>query len=140
MINSESADETTERGVMARYTRAWIDGDLATLVDCYADDVVAHYGGQSPFAGTHDGRDRFLEVLVGTAALGKRELVSVDQIHDDGEWGAAFVTERFEIAGETVTVQRALRYRIVSGRIKECWLFDMDQHLVDRAWTGAASG
>lgn len=136
MNNSEHAD-VAEQGVVARYTRAWFEGDLETLVDCYADNVVVHYGGQSPYAGTHYGKDRFLEVLAGTAAIGKRDLVSVDQLHDDGAWGAVFVTESFEIAGEVVTVQRALRYRIDRDLIKECWLFDMDQHLVDQAWTAS---
>ncbi len=49
-------------GVITRYATAGREGDLQTLIDCYDEDIVAHYGGQSPFAGTHVGRDRFLEV------------------------------------------------------------------------------
>jgi uncharacterized protein len=123
-----------EAGVVVRYAHAWEAGDIATLIGCYADDVVAHYGGSSPFAGTHCGKDRFLEVLITTAGLGNRRLVSVDQVHDDGETGAIFATETFDVDGVPVTVQRALRYLIRDGLIAECWLFDMDQHLVDRAW------
>jgi hypothetical protein len=69
------------------------------------------------------------------AGLGNRRLVSVDQVHDDGQTGAIVATEAFDVDGETVTVQRALRYVICDGLIAECWLFDMEQHLVDRAWT-----
>ncbi len=137
MNNQESSQAAATSGVIARYTRAWLDSDLATLVDCYADDIVAHYGGTSRYAGTYHGKTRFLEVLAETAALAKRELLSADQLHDDGECGAVFITESFDIDGDPVTVQRALRYRIDHDQITECWLFDMDQHLIDRAWSGS---
>ncbi len=55
-------------GVVTRYASAWQQGDLAVLADCYADDVVVHYGGQSSFAGIHRGRDRLSALLVDTAA------------------------------------------------------------------------
>jgi uncharacterized protein len=74
-------------------------------------------------------------VLITTAGLGNRRLVRVDQVHDDGETGAIFATEMFDVDGETLTVQRALRYVIRDGLIAECWLFDMEQHVIDKAWT-----
>jgi len=125
-------------GVVTAYARAWEAADHATLIGLYAEDVVVHYGGTSPFSGTHQGRDRFVDVLLQTAARGKRSLASIDQVHDDGDTGAIFVTERFEVDGEPVEVQRALRYRTAGGRITECWLYDQDQHLVDRAWSEPA--
>jgi uncharacterized protein len=129
--------------VITRYAAAWLAGDVVTLVGCYADHIVAHYGGQSPFAGTHVGRDRFVDVLLESSARSGRKLLSVDQIHDDGETGALFVTESLVVdwihdGGETVTVFRALRFRVADGKIAECWLFDHDQHLIDRAWSSAA--
>lgn len=130
-VDASSADPA---GVIDRYAAAWRDGDLFTMIDLYADDVVVHYGGSSPFAGTHLGRDRLLEVLAETAVRSGRALVSVDQIDDHGTHGALFVTESMTVDGETVELQRALRYRIADGRIAECWLYDHDQHLVDRSW------
>ena len=107
-------------GVVAAYARAWQEADHATLFGLYADDVVVHYGGTSPFAGTHRGRDRFVDVLLQTAAKGKRSLVSIDQVHDDGATGAIFATERFEVDGAPVELKRALRYRTDGARITEC--------------------
>jgi len=129
----------SDAGVITRYAEAWRAGDLEALVACYADDIVAHYGGRSRFAGTHRGRDRLLEVLVTTAALGDRRLVSIDQIDDNGHSGALFVTESFTVDGDTVAVPRCLRYRVVNDRLAECWLFEHEQHLVEQAW-GAAPG
>lgn len=133
MDTADSTDST--EGVIARYARAWADADLVTVIETYAEDVVAHYGGQSPFAGTHIGRDRFLEVLAATAAQGERTLISVDQHHEDGQTGALFATESFVADGETRTVMRGLRFRIENDKIAECWLFDHDQHVVDAAWS-----
>ena len=119
-----------------RYVTAWQEGDLDTVIDCYDPDIVAHYGGTSRFAGTHVGRDAFLGVLAESSAAGERSLMSVDQWHDDGDTGAVFATEEYTVDGERHRVQRALRYRIRDGRFVECWLFDLDQHVVDRAWAG----
>lgn len=125
--------------MIAAYARAWESGDIAAMVELYDDNVVTHYGGSSAFAGVHTGKQRFLEVLIETASRGQRELVSVDQVHDDGKTGAIFATESFIVDGERVEVKRALRYRCDGERIVECWLFDQDQMLVDRAWSTETS-
>lgn len=142
VMATSNADDVTEplpTGVVTRYARAWERGDVATITACYADDVVTHYGGRSPFAGTHVGRDRLLEILVVTRQRGRRELVSIDQIHDDGPTGALFVTERLIVDGAPVTVRRALRYRTNGHQLVECWLYDHDQHVVDAAWRDPAT-
>jgi hypothetical protein len=125
---------TKSAGVITRYARAWERGDIGEIVNCYNEHIVAHYGGQSAFAGMHLGRDRFLEVQLETGQRGLRKLVSIDQLHDDGDSGACFVTESFVLNGETVFLLRALRFRTNGETITECWLFDHSQHLVDRAW------
>ena len=122
-------------GVVTRYAEAWQRGDIAEMIDCYHLDVVVHYGGTSEFAGTHHGRDRLVAVLVETAQRSSRQLVSIDQVDDHGTHGALFVTETMVVDGVPATLARALRYRTVDDRIGECWLYDHDQHLVDRAWS-----
>jgi hypothetical protein len=80
------------------------------------------------------GRERFLGLLFETGQRGSRKLLTIDQIHDDGDTGAFFVTESFVVNGETVSVLRALRFRTNGVTITECWLFDHSQHLVDQTW------
>jgi hypothetical protein len=136
MTENETVTDTTTKpvGVITRYARAWERGDIGEIVNCYNEDIVAHYGGQSGFAGTHLGRERFLGLLLETGQRGSRKLLSIDQLHDDGDTGAFFVTESFVVNGETVSVFRALRFRTNGETITECWLFDHSQHLVDQAW------
>jgi hypothetical protein len=136
LTENQTATETTGKtvGVITRYARAWERGNIGEIVNCYDEHIVAHYGGQSTFAGTHLGRERFLGLLLETGQRGSRRLLSIDQIHDDGDTGAFFVTESFAINGETVSVLRALRFRTNGVTITECWLFDHSQNLVDQAW------
>jgi uncharacterized protein len=121
-------------GAIMRYAEAWERGDIAAMIDLYAPDIIVHYGGTSEFAGTHHGRDRLVEILVETAMRSDRKLVSIDQIDDHEHHGALFVTETMRVDDATVTLRRALRFRVADGRLAECWLYDHDQHLVDAAW------
>jgi hypothetical protein len=136
MTENKTVSETNGKpiGVITRYAHAWERGDIGEIVNCYDENIVAHYGGQSAFAGTHLGRERFLGLLLETGQRGSRKLLSIDQIHDDGDTGAFFVTESFIVDGEPVSVLRALRFRTNGVRITECWLFDHSQHVVDQAW------
>ena len=120
--------------MITRYVEAWQAQDLGTVLDCYAQDIVAHYGGTSSFAGDHVGHARFVEVLADTAVRSGRRLVSVEQLHDAGDHGSVFVVEAVTVDGAEHEVHRALRFRVESERIAEVWLYDLDQHLVDASW------
>ena len=122
-------------GVITRYADAWRRGDIDKMIDCYHTDVTVHYGGTSTYAGTHHGRDQLVQLLIETAQRSRRELVTIDQIDDHGTHAALFVTETMTIGTTAVSLERALRYRTTDDQISECWLYDHDQHLVDRAWS-----
>lgn len=120
--------------VIQQYAASWEQGDLTTMFGLYDDDVIVHYGGTSDFAGTHHGKNLLIEILVDTAARSDRQLQRIDAVFDTGTEGAIFVTESFRLGDSTVRLPRALRYRVQNDRIVECWLYDHQQHLVDRAW------
>lgn len=120
--------------VIQQYAASWQQGDLTTMFGLYDDDVIVHYGGTSEFTGTHHGKTRLIEILAETAGRSDRTLVRVDAVFDTGNEGAIFVTESFRLEDGMVRLPRALRYRVQNDRIVECWLYDHQQHLVDRAW------
>ncbi len=124
----------TSPGVIERYAKAWERSDLETMFAAYASGVVVHYGGTSPFAGDHHGRDALIAVLAETTRRSGRTLVGVEAVYDIGDTGAIFVTESFDIGGQQVSVERCLRYRVDGDLIVEVWLYDQQQHLVDDAW------
>jgi uncharacterized protein len=125
--------------VLRTYADAWLRSDHTVIFACYADDIVAHYGGSSPFAGTHVGRDEFVKVLINVAVRSQRELLAIEAVYDDGATGAIFTREAIIVHGQRHEVLRSLRFRLHDGLIAECWLYDQDQHLVDRAWADSQS-
>jgi len=121
------------RSTLELYAKAWETGDLGTLFDSYADDVVFHYFGSSDLAGTHVG-DAALAAMAQASVRSQRTLLEVVDVLDGASRGALVVRERFERDGRSADVQRVLLYRVVDDKIAECWLYDEDQALIDEFW------
>ncbi len=104
--NEVSGNAPKRTGVITRYARAWERGDFGEIVECYDEQIVAHYGGQSDFAGTYTGRDQFLTLLLETGSRGRRKLIAIDQLHDDGSGGklVAHVEAVLQEKGERVLI------------------------------------
>ena len=59
------------RTTLEAYAKAWEDGDLRSIFDAYADDVVFHYFGASDLAGTHvQPRSRRIPARIDSIASG----------------------------------------------------------------------
>jgi uncharacterized protein len=120
--------------VVRRYADAWTANDLRAIVDCYHDDVVFHYFGRSPLAGTHRGKAACLEILKQVREKTNRKLVSVKDVLAGEYFGLIVAVERFERNGASVQIERILRYSVRDGKLSECWVYDEDQRLVDEHW------
>lgn len=117
--------------VVERYAEAWLTGDLATLVDCYHDDVELHWFGRSPLAGRHAGKPAALQALAALATRTRRTLVAVEVVVGSGDRALLIARERFERDGRSAEVTRLLLYRVGDGRLRECRVYDEDPALVD---------
>ncbi|MGO9908293.1 MAG: RNA 2',3'-cyclic phosphodiesterase [Solirubrobacteraceae bacterium] len=105
------------------------------VAELLSDDVVWHVPGASAIAGEHRGVDGVL------AYMDKRRRM-VDYSYRVTVHGAALIAGRVvqlaggravrdgvEVAWETVGV-----FRVLEGRIAECWLIPFDQAAFDRIW------
>jgi ketosteroid isomerase-like protein len=126
--------DTSIYAVVKRYADAWAANDLRSIVDSYHDDVVFHYFGRSPLAGTHRGKAACLAVLKQVREKTNRRLVSIGDVLAGEHFGAVIAVERFERGGSVVEIERLLRYAVLDGRLSECWIYDEDQRLVDEYW------
>ncbi len=129
-----SAPTNTEiTAVVQRYATAWAANDVRAIFDCYHDDIVFHYFGRNPLAGTHRGKPACLAVLKQVGQKTKRKLVAIKDVMAGEHFGAVLAVERFEKeeGGESVVVERLLRYTVKDGKLAECWVYDEDQRLVD---------
>jgi uncharacterized protein len=120
--------------VVKRYADAWAASDLRAIVDCYHDEVVFHYFGHSPLAGTHRGKAACLAVLKRVRELTNRKLVAIQDVLAGERFGLIVARERFERDGAAVEIERLFRYAVREGKLGECWVYDEDQGLVDGYW------
>lgn len=118
--------------VVKRYAEAWLAGDLATVAASYHDDIVLYYGGANPFSGVHTGKPAALAVLGEISRRAQRKLLAVIDMMAGPERACVVARERFARFDETHELERTLLYRIEDGRLRECWVFDQDQALIDR--------
>lgn len=128
---SGPSGESNVRDVVARYAAAWAANDLKAIVDSYHDDVVFHYFGRGPLAGTHRGKAACLGVLKQVRDKTARRLVAIRDVLAGDHYGVIVAVETFERAGSSHTLERLLRYAVRDGRLAECWIYDEDQRLVD---------
>jgi ketosteroid isomerase-like protein len=131
---TSSVDSSSIHAVVKRYADAWVANDLRAIVDSYHDEVVFHYFGRSPLAGTHRGKAACLAILKQVREKTGRRLVSVRDVLAGELFGVIVAVERFERAGASVEIERMLRYSVRDGKLAECWIYDEDQRLVDEYW------
>lgn len=121
--------------VVRRYADAWRQNDLPVIVDSYHDEVVFHYFGRSPLAGTHRGKAACLALLMKVRERTNRQLLEISDVLVGDTRGAIAARERFERDGRTLELTRLLLYAVRDGKLAECWIYDQDQRAVDEFWS-----
>lgn len=129
-----TADETSR--VLKAYAAAWLASDLDAVLAAYHDDIELHYLGDGPLAGTHVGREAALAALGQASVRSERTLVAVEDVLVGDSLGALVAIE--DLGDPPRRVRRILLYRVLEGRLRECWLFDEDQRFVDGLWSREA--
>jgi ketosteroid isomerase-like protein len=134
---SASEDTMTMQGsediysVVKRYADAWAANDVATVIDCYHNDIVFHYFGRGPLAGEHRGKAACLAVLKAIRERTNRRLLAIRDVLAGERFGIVVALEKLERDGKPVEVERLLKYTVRDGKLAECWIYDEDQRLVD---------
>ncbi len=125
------AKETGE--TMRAYADAWLAGDLEQVLGAYHDDIVLHYMGESPLAGTHSGKEAVFGVLGQASFRASRKLIEVEDVLVGENFGALLAIE--DLGEPPRRVRRVLLYRVEDSRLRECWLYDEDQRFIDGLWS-----
>ena len=115
------------------YAEAWLAADLDKILASYHDDVVLHYMGDSPLAGSHVGRAAVFEVLGQATIRSSRRLIEIEDVLVGGRLGALLAVE--ELGDPPRRMRRVLAYRVEEHKLRECWLYDEDQRFVDHLWS-----
>ena len=115
------------------YAAAWDRNDVDAGNAYYTDDLVVHMGGGSKLSRDYHGRDDFVSNWV------KRVEDYTDswtfhgsEILMAGDDGVAMRIDEQWIRGERkVMCQRLAIYKIVDGKMPECWFTEMNSGEVD---------
>lgn len=126
------------RAVAETYATAWQANDLDGILNSYADDFTLHYFGDNPFSGDHVGKQAALATLLDVGALAPRTLVSVEEILAGPSSAVIVVTESILVDGQPHEIRRVLRFRVSADQFTDCWLYDEQQQVIDRAWRAEA--
>ena len=129
------ADPEETGRVLREYADAWLAADLERILGAYHEDVVLHYMGESPLAGTHTGKDAAFAALGQASQRSARRLIEIEDVLVGDALGAILAVE--ELGDPPRRVRRVLLYRVLDGQLRECWLYDEDQRFVDALWSSA---
>jgi PPOX class probable F420-dependent enzyme len=110
--------------------------DTTVLRGLLADDIVWHVPGRSPIASHYHGHQEVLGYFAARRAHAKATFqVQPRAILADDERAVQLADGQLERDGQLRTWQTVGVFRIVDGKIAECWLVPFDQYLFDELWS-----
>jgi uncharacterized protein len=128
---SGRAAEDRMRSLLDRYSMAWQNGNWQAMLDCYHDDFTLNYFGSNALSGRHPGKGRAVSILREFTRRTRRELVSVLAVMPGPILGALAVREKLIDGDASREIDRILVYSAHEGRLRECWVYDQDQIMID---------
>lgn len=118
--------------LLRREYDAFARGDLDTLREIFADDIVYHVPGANPFSGDHRGPEAIFRLFAED-----RRASFTSEIHDvlaNDRHAVALTRVRGERDGRTLDDITVHVVHIVDGRITEAWFFPGNQAASDAFW------
>jgi uncharacterized protein len=115
---------------------AFAKGDMDTVRDFFAEDIVWHVPGNNPLSGDYEGHDAvfgfFGKLMAETGGTFRQE------IHDvlaNDTHGVALVEIHLERGGKTFDGRGVHVMHVVNGKVTEFWNFPENSTLVDEFWS-----
>jgi ketosteroid isomerase-like protein len=122
--------------LMRRGYAAYSNGDMDTINQLFADDVVWHVAGRNPLSGDYTGKEavfgffgRLQELSDGTSTIEVHDLLA------DDEHGVAIVSESATRNGRTLEARTTHVLHLKDGKVTEFWDAHVDQYAADEFWS-----
>jgi uncharacterized protein len=111
---------------------AFANGDMQTLNELFADDIVWHSPGRNPLSGDFKGKDQVFQLFARLAEVTggtfRQELHDV-MANDEHVVALAEVTAQRE--GKSFHDRSVNLFHISDGKVTEFWLYPGDQYAAD---------
>lgn len=114
------------------YAAAWARGDIATIFSLYHPEFTLHYPGANRLSGVHRGKEAALAAMREFGIATQRKLVEIVAAMAGEGYASIIANEQFHVMADPPVLQRIAAYRVVDGTMRECWMYDGDQSLIDR--------
>jgi uncharacterized protein len=123
-------EELVRRGYQAFGT-----GDMATLNELFADDIVWHTAGRSQLSGTFHGKQEVFGNFMKLAELTKGTFkLDIHTILADDEHAVVLVTATGEHDGKSLHDNSVQIFHVKDGKVTEQWLHPGDTYASDEFW------
>jgi ketosteroid isomerase-like protein len=111
-------------------------GDMATLGELFADDIVWHVGGRSPITGDYTGK---AQVFGFFAALAERAggtfRIDIHDVLANDEHAVALVKVTGEREEKTLDDNGVQVFHVRDGQVTETWFHPHDEYAADDFWS-----
>ena len=115
---------------------AFATGDMATLNELLADDIVWHSLGKNPLAGTFRGKDEVFAQFQKTAELtGGNFKIDIHSLLADDEHVAALLRSSAERESKTLNDNGVQVFHVKDGKVTESWFLPGDPYASDEFWS-----
>ncbi len=112
---------------------AFAEGDIATIMGLWADDVMWHISGNHPLAGDHSGKEAVAAFLGGVVQnSGGTFRAELQNVLADDTNGYSLHKGTATKNGEDLESWEILGYTFRDGKITEIWSFPYDQRISDK--------
>ncbi|CAN5743991.1 hypothetical protein BH23ACT5_BH23ACT5_21610 [soil metagenome] len=115
---------------------AFAKGDMETMNDVLADEVVWHVGGNNILSGDYEGKEAVFGFFGRLAQETGGSLKN--NIHDmlaNDEHGVALVTQTATRGGKSLDERAVQVFHMQDGKLTEFWAFPEDQTAFDDFWS-----
>lgn len=115
---------------------AFATGDMATLNELFADDIVWHSPGRNQLAGTYHGKEQVFAQFQKVAEMtGGTFKVDLHALLADDEHVVALTRARGEREGMTLDDNTVQVFHVKDGKVTESWLHPGDAESSDKFWS-----
>jgi ketosteroid isomerase-like protein len=115
---------------------AFAKGDMQTLGELFAEDVVWNIPGKNPLAGTRKGQQEVFEQFGQIAEMtGGNFGIEIHDILANDEHTVALVTTKGSRDGKSIEDHQVHVFHIRDGKVTEYWGHPTDQYAIDEFWS-----
>lgn len=113
---------------------AFANMDIETIAGIFAEDVVWHSFGESPFSGDFKGQQEVFGVF---AQIPQKTESFSQEIHDvlaNDDHAVALVKTNVTVNGKSASFDAAHIYHMADGKVTEAWIVPADQAAAAEIW------